>query len=341
MVDNQPDGQGGTPCPKCGTLVAPGDRFCLNCGTEIPALALCPACGNPLEEGAKFCQFCGVPVSGEPARAHEPEVPEPEKEAPPVIPKRVKIPEQASVPAAEERKMEPLNVPAEAKPASPGMDPLAFPARDAGTGTGPEAFPAVEGPVQKKGGRKRARKSRAPWNYVLAGILILAVIGIIGIVLLSGSPGSSLSHLISPTPEPTPTPTPTPEPTPDIVTVTEEPTTPEPTPTPTPTLSLEPEATDTLPAGTDVSISIDPVKSPSDASVTVVFNGGPGMRAISVCNVTLIRSDGEVVSGKLDTTKIGSELSLQGTRGVDRVIVYVTQWTGKTYKVIDQSIGYR
>lgn len=340
MEDNQPGGQGGVPCPKCGTLVAPGDRFCLNCGTGIPVQEGCPSCGNPLEEGAKFCQFCGEPVIGGTTDTPAPISPEPEREGPSAAPVRIKKPEKKlQVPVAETRDPTPSEKSSVEKSPSFGKDPLAFPERDREKDPNPEVPPVPDETSQKKG-RKKARKPGKSLKYVAVGILVLVIIGISGFVLLSGNPGSGLTGIIAPTPTPTPSPTPTPEPTPEEV-VTELPTTLVPTPTPEPTLSLEPEATDTLPAGTDVSINVDPIKSPSDASVTVIFNGGPGMRAISVCNVTLVRSDGQVVSGKLDTTKVGSELSLQGTRGTDRVIVYVTQWTGKTYKIIDQTIGYR
>ncbi|MEN6610515.1 MAG: hypothetical protein ABFC24_06715 [Methanoregulaceae archaeon] len=243
------------------------------------------------------------------------------------------------VPVMETRETPPSEKPVVEKTPSLGKDRLAFPERDREKDTGSVVPLPPDESVQKKG-RKKVRKTGKSLKYVAFGILVLAIIGVSAVILLSGSPGSSFTHILAPAPAPTPSPAPTPEPTPEEA-VTEEPTTLTPTPTPVPTLSLAPEATDTLPAGTDVSINVDPIKSPSDASVTVIFNGGPGMRAISVCNVTLVRSDGQVVSGELDTTKVGSELSLQGTRGTDRVIVYVTQWTGKTYKIIDQTIGYR
>ena len=56
----------GAPCPKCGTLVQPGVRFCPQCGNPMgaPAPAAqgapCPKCGQPVPAGVKFCPNCGA-----------------------------------------------------------------------------------------------------------------------------------------------------------------------------------------------------------------------------------------------------------------------------------------
>jgi membrane protease subunit (stomatin/prohibitin family) len=55
-----------TPCPKCGTLVPAGTRFCPGCGQALgpaaPAAtgAPCPKCGQPVPTGTKFCPNCGA-----------------------------------------------------------------------------------------------------------------------------------------------------------------------------------------------------------------------------------------------------------------------------------------
>jgi membrane protease subunit (stomatin/prohibitin family) len=62
------------PCPKCGQLVPPGNRFCPSCGAAIgpaaPAAATvpCPKCGQPTAPGAKFCPSCGASLAPPPAR---------------------------------------------------------------------------------------------------------------------------------------------------------------------------------------------------------------------------------------------------------------------------------
>ena len=62
---------GGTPCPKCSTLIPPGTRFCPSCGTPVGAPAApsgtpCPKCGTTIPTGAKFCPNCGGPANPPP-----------------------------------------------------------------------------------------------------------------------------------------------------------------------------------------------------------------------------------------------------------------------------------
>jgi len=46
------------PCPKCGTAVVAGAKFCNECGTSLRPSA-CPKCGSAFQPGAKFCIECG------------------------------------------------------------------------------------------------------------------------------------------------------------------------------------------------------------------------------------------------------------------------------------------
>ena len=48
-------------CPKCGAEVAPGLKFCSNCGASL-ASNKCPNCGKELPEGTKFCAHCGTKI---------------------------------------------------------------------------------------------------------------------------------------------------------------------------------------------------------------------------------------------------------------------------------------
>ncbi|MGA7922477.1 MAG: SPFH domain-containing protein [Thermoplasmata archaeon] len=68
-------GGGGTPCPKCGTMMAAGARFCPSCGAAVqaaPAAAVstmpCPKCGQPVAAGAKFCPNCGTTMAPTPRK---------------------------------------------------------------------------------------------------------------------------------------------------------------------------------------------------------------------------------------------------------------------------------
>ncbi len=66
----------GQPCPKCGTLVPAGNRFCPGCGSPMgpaaaPAAAAgppCPKCGQPTTVGVKFCPNCGASLAPAPPR---------------------------------------------------------------------------------------------------------------------------------------------------------------------------------------------------------------------------------------------------------------------------------
>lgn len=50
------------PCPKCGTAVVAGAKFCNECGASLRPAA-CPKCGNAVQPGAKFCNECGTALS--------------------------------------------------------------------------------------------------------------------------------------------------------------------------------------------------------------------------------------------------------------------------------------
>lgn len=49
-------------CPKCGNILPPSAKFCLECGTKIEQLSpnemICPHCGKKTPKG-KFCMECG------------------------------------------------------------------------------------------------------------------------------------------------------------------------------------------------------------------------------------------------------------------------------------------
>ena len=50
----------GKVCPECGSPVAEGAKFCMNCGKPQPVAAFCPECGNKCAPGSKFCMNCGT-----------------------------------------------------------------------------------------------------------------------------------------------------------------------------------------------------------------------------------------------------------------------------------------
>ena len=63
-TNNQQTSQN-TKCPKCGSMLPPNAKFCLECGTRIeqvsPNEMICPRCGKKTPKG-KFCMECGQPL---------------------------------------------------------------------------------------------------------------------------------------------------------------------------------------------------------------------------------------------------------------------------------------
>ncbi|MCI4352805.1 MAG: SPFH domain-containing protein [Thermoplasmata archaeon] len=66
MGPGMAQGAGSVPCPKCGALVPPGNRFCPSCGNSMAPAAAgstpCPKCNTPIPSGSKFCPNCGAPA---------------------------------------------------------------------------------------------------------------------------------------------------------------------------------------------------------------------------------------------------------------------------------------
>ena len=58
-------------CEQCGTALAPGLRFCPECGQPVAQARFCEQCGAKLAAGLRFCESCGSPVDA-PAAAAEP-----------------------------------------------------------------------------------------------------------------------------------------------------------------------------------------------------------------------------------------------------------------------------
>jgi TM2 domain-containing membrane protein YozV/predicted RNA-binding Zn-ribbon protein involved in translation (DUF1610 family) len=56
-----------TSCPKCGSSVAAGAKFCVGCGAPVasvvsPTSVFCPNCGAKNSGGTRFCTGCGKPL---------------------------------------------------------------------------------------------------------------------------------------------------------------------------------------------------------------------------------------------------------------------------------------
>lgn len=102
--------------------------------------------------------------------------------------------------------------------------------------------------------------------------------------------------------------------------------------------NLIPSATDVIPDNNAVSVIVQ--EKVYDATIPVVFDGGKGQYLVKDVEVTLYRSDGQTSTVPLGHNK-GDTVNLQGTRQTDRVVVYVSEVNGQTYKVADVQSEYR
>ncbi len=115
------------------------------------------------------------------------------------------------------------------------------------------------------------------------------------------------------------------------------------TPPPSPVISSvatvvsTPVTVDTLPPEQFVDLQL--TKERPDFSLHLLYNGGKGEISVQNVMMRVTLSDGQVIEQYLNDKqrkpRRGDELVMQGSRGNDRVEVFVTS-AGKTYKAIDQ-----
>jgi hypothetical protein len=105
------------------------------------------------------------------------------------------------------------------------------------------------------------------------------------------------------------------------------------------TVVATPKAIETLPQEQFVDLVIS--KQRPDSSIHLLYNGGKGEVFVQNILLKVTLSSGEVVEKYMNDgnrkPRRGDELIVEGTRGTDRVEVFVTT-AGKTYKVIDQPV---
>ena len=103
------------------------------------------------------------------------------------------------------------------------------------------------------------------------------------------------------------------------------------------TVVATPLAVDTLPPEQFVDLQL--TKERPDFSLHLLYNGGKGELFVQNIMMKVTRSDGQVIQQYLNDgqrkPRRGDELVIHGSRGNDRVEVFVTS-AGKTYKVIDK-----
>lgn len=105
------------------------------------------------------------------------------------------------------------------------------------------------------------------------------------------------------------------------------------------TTAALPERVATLPAGQDVDIRV--TKERPDYTLHLLYMGGGGDVTVQQIMMRATLSSGEVIEQYLNNNerkpRRGDELVIKGSRGSDRVEVYVTS-AGQTYKVFDEPL---
>lgn len=142
-------------------------------------------------------------------------------------------------------------------------------------------------------------------------LLLCAAIGIAG---CTGTPAAPATQ--PPTATPAPTPAPSAVSTPDLV----------------------PVPTDSIPA--EIGVTIDVGEKDYLAKIPVIFQGGKGQIQVTRIDITLTRSDGQVMTTTLGKNK-GDTVELEGTKQTDRVEVWVSMNNGQRYKTNDLLSPYR
>jgi hypothetical protein len=106
------------------------------------------------------------------------------------------------------------------------------------------------------------------------------------------------------------------------------------------TVVSTPLAVETLPAEQYVDIQVE--KQRPDATIHLLYNGGKGAIYVQNIMMRVTRSDGQVVEKYLNDgnrkPRQGDELVIDGTRGSDHVVVFLTS-AGKTYKIYDENLA--
>ena len=75
-------------------------------------------------------------------------------------------------------------------------------------------------------------------------------------------------------------------------------------------------------------------------TIPVIFQGGMGQIHVKRIDVTLYRSDGQVMTATIPVNK-GALVELEGTKQTDRVVVKVSMDNGQTYTINDVQSPYR
>ena len=106
------------------------------------------------------------------------------------------------------------------------------------------------------------------------------------------------------------------------------------------TYSPTPGPVDQVPDDQSVAIQVNRNPISENPTINVIYNGGQSLGEVNEMDVTVIRSDGTIENRAVFTPIMGSSVTLKGTTGTDRVIVWVTMLSGQTYEIYDAYSSY-
>lgn len=96
-----------------------------------------------------------------------------------------------------------------------------------------------------------------------------------------------------------------------------------------------------LPSQYDVTVQVDRNRVATNPLITTTFRGGKGINFVSSMDVTVSRSDGQVVTRTIGKPQVNSFIEIQGTLGTDRVEVFISLVDGTRYRIYDQAMPFR
>jgi hypothetical protein len=292
-------------CPKCGSPLTPGIRFCESCGAKVEQPPVCVQCGAPLLPNAKFCETCGKPVvTAAPPVPAAPPAPAPE--------------EVLTLPAAEP----PAAAPAPQDVKKPVLKPE--PAVEAKAKVPEIKTPEKpKEPVQKTPGKAPASRTRTLVIAGVVGLVIVAALAYFVLLPMLSGPGTTSGGNSIPLLGASP-----------VTTAAASA-----APAQTASVSFVPEPTQIPPANLFVTYQAD--RDPISGLVTVTFTGGAGQHGVSDVSIRLTRSDGQILTQTFKPPQIGSTTTLQGTLMTDRIELIANYYNGEKYRIIDQLFEYK
>ncbi|MDD1715569.1 MAG: hypothetical protein LUQ01_01075 [Methanolinea sp.] len=96
-----------------------------------------------------------------------------------------------------------------------------------------------------------------------------------------------------------------------------------------------------IPTNYDVSVQVDRNTIVTPPIITATFRGGKGINFVSSIQVVVTRSDGQVIEKTMQKPQVNDKVEIEGTRGKDRVSVFVNLVDGNRYKIYDQEFETR